>query len=296
MGTTLAVLAAGIGSRYGGLKQMDPVGPSGEFILDYSAYDALQAGFDRVVFVIRQDIEAAFREVIGDRIGRHVATDYVCQEMTDGVGDFPIPPGRTKPWGTAHAAFACRAAVREPFAVINADDLYGRETFQLLGAALRETADDPSRYCMAGFRMDRTTTEHGSVARGVCEIDAGGRLARVVEHTAIEQVDGGFRSGEHRFSGREVVSMNAWGLKPSIFAAMEEAFARFLATSGADPKAEFYLPTVVDELIAAGRVSVDVLATPCSWFGTTYAEDRARVVEAIAGLVADGVYPASLWD
>jgi UTP-glucose-1-phosphate uridylyltransferase len=296
MKNTLVVLAAGIGSRYGGLKQMDPVGPSGEFILDYSVYDALQAGFERVVFVVRRDIEDTFQEVLGNRIGRHVETAYVCQDMTVGMGDYPLPPERTKPWGTGHATLVCHDVVDAPFAVINADDFYGRESFTVLGDFLRNTAEDPTRYAMAGFKLYNTVTAHGSVARGVCDV-SNGCLTGVVEHTAISIEDDGFRSetdGE-MLTGDTIVSMNIWALKPSAFAALQSQFADFLETSGREPKAEFFLPTAVDTMIKRGEVRVDVLPTPCTWFGTTYADDKVRVVEEIRRLVAEGRYPENLW-
>jgi UTP-glucose-1-phosphate uridylyltransferase len=296
MKNSLVVLAAGMGSRYGGLKQMDPVGPSGEFILDYSVYDAIQAGFERVVFVVRKDIEETFREVLGNRIGEHIETAYVCQEMTVGLNDAPLPPGRKKPWGTAHATLVCRDAVDAPFAVINADDFYGRQTFEVLGTFLSETCGNASRYAMAGFTLRNTVTAHGSVARGVCDV-VDGQLAGVVEHTAIS-VDGDRFCSEERgetLPGDTIVSMNTWALKPSIFTALEKQFAEFLATSGQEPKAEFFLPSVVDTMIRQGEATADVLPTPCTWFGTTYAEDKARVVEELARLVDGGRYPRSLW-
>lgn len=285
-----------MGSRYGGLKQMDPVGPAGELILDYSVYDAIQAGFERVVFVVRRDIEATFREVLGNRIGRHIETAYVCQDLDACLDGFALPDERNKPWGTGHATLVCRDAVQAPFAVINADDFYGRETFKVLGEFLRDTADDPARYAMAGFTLRNTVTAHGSVARGVCEV-ADGHLTGVVEHTAISADGDVFRSAERGevFAGDAVVSMNTWALKPSIFAALAAQFADFLGTSGQVPTAEFFLPTVIDTMIKRGEVRVDVLPTPCTWFGTTYAEDKARVVTEIARLVDAGRYPADLW-
>ncbi len=293
---TLVVLAAGMGSRYGGLKQMDPVGPSGEFILDYSVYDALQAGFDRVVFVVRRDIRETFREVLGNRIGEHVETAYVCQEITAGLNGYPLPPGREKPWGTAHATLVCRDAVHAPFAVINADDFYGRGTFDVLGRFLDDTAGDASRYAMAGFTLHNTVTAYGSVSRGVCDV-RNGRLVGVEEHTAIHAAGEAFRSDSHdvMLAGSTIVSMNTWALKPSVFDALDSQFAEFLATSGKEPKAEFFLPAVIDRMIRQNEASVDVLPTPCTWFGTTYAEDKARVVEAIGQLVDRGLYPHNLW-
>lgn len=296
MKNTLVVLAAGMGSRYGGLKQMDPVGPSGEFILDYSVYDAMQAGFERIVFVVRRDIEETFRNVLGNRIGKHIETAYVCQEMTTCLDGYPLPADRKKPWGTAHATLACRDIVDAPFAVINADDFYGRASFDVLGRFLQDTADEATRYAMAGFTLRNTVTAHGSVARGVCEV-RDGRLVGVVEHTAIVADGDRFRSEEQdeTFPGDTIVSMNTWALKPSIFPALEKQFADFLDASGEKPKAEFFLPSVVDTMIKRREATVDVLPTPCIWFGTTYAEDKERVVAEIARLVDDGRYPRSLW-
>lgn len=297
MKNTLVVLAAGIGSRYGGLKQMDPVGPSGEFILDYSVYDALQAGFDRVVFVVRREIEQTFREVLGNRIGDHVDTAYVGQDLGTGLHNHPLPPHRTKPWGTAHATLVCRDLVTTPFAVINADDFYGRATFDVLGRFLDQTADQPTRYAMAGFTLRNTVTAHGSVARGVCQV-RDGQLVEVVEHTAIQAEGDHFRSTDRdeSLAGDRIVSMNTWALKPSIFPALDSQFAAFLSARADQPKAEFFLPTTVDRMIKQGTVTVDVLPTPCTWFGTTYAQDKARVVDEIARLVDTGRYPANLWD
>ena len=296
MKNTLVVLAAGIGSRYGGLKQMDPVGPSGESILDYSVYDAMQAGFQRVVFVVRRDIEETFREMLGNRIGEHIETAYVCQEMDACLDGYPLPGERKKPWGTGHATLVCRDVVDAPFSVINADDFYGRETFNLLAEFLRNTADDASQYAMAGFTLKNTVTAHGSVARGICEV-GDGRLVGVLDHTAISAEGDRFRSEEQggSFPADAIVSMNTWALKPSIFAALESRFADFLATSGHKPKAEFFLPTVVDTMVTRGEITVDVLPTPCTWFGTTYPEDKARVVAEISRLVDEGLYPRSLW-
>jgi len=297
MKTTLVVMAAGMGSRYGGLKQMDPMGPSGEFILDYSVYDARRAGFSKVVFVIRRDMEEAFRQIIGERLARHIEVAYVTQSLTDAVGDLAIPAERVKPWGTGHAVLVCREAVREPFVALNADDFYGRESFAVLHDFLVRTADRPQAYAMAGFVLRNTASEHGSVARGVCEVDADRRLRGVVEHTAIERRgDGCFASAAGQvFSGEETVSMNMWAFKPSFFSLLQTDFRAFLKDSGQNVKAEFFVPTVVDRAAAAGRITVDVLATPCTWFGATYPQDRPRVVAEIRRLVEAGVYPASLW-
>ena len=295
MSMTLVILAAGIGSRYGGLKQMDPVGPSGEFILDYSVYDALRAGAERVVFVIRHDIQEAFKAIIGSRIGKRAPVAYVCQELTDLPDGYAVPPERKKPWGTAHAVLVAAAAVDGPFVAANADDFYGCETFEVLFRFLRETARDPRRYAMPGFILRNTVSEHGSVARGVCQVSPQGRLEKVVERTDIASVAGGFRCTGQSLTGDEIVSLNIWGFKPTMFDHLRREFPRFLDTVRANPKAEFFLPTVVNALIAAGAAPVDVLHTPCAWFGATYPQDKPKVVKAIGTLIARGVYPANLW-
>lgn len=292
---TLVVLAAGIGSRYGGLKQMDPVGPSGEFILDYSVYDALRAGFDKVVFVIRPDIEAPFRETLGERIGRHVEVAYVQQELSSLPPGYGVPPNRVKPWGTGHAVLAARDAVDGPFAVINADDFYGRESYEGLGRFLRDSADDPSRYAMVGFILNNTLSEHGSVARGICSVDATGRLLNVVERVSIRRDGRRVVCDEQELTGNEMASMNMWGFKPSLFDALARDFRSFLDTRRGDLKAEFFIPTVVNDLLVQGSVSVTVLKTPCRWVGVTNREDKPMVVAAIRELIDAGVYPADLW-
>jgi NDP-sugar pyrophosphorylase family protein len=295
MNTTLVVMAAGMGSRYGGVKQMDPMGPSGEFILDYSVYDALQAGFNRVVFVIRRDIEEDFRRVIGERLARQVEVAYVTQSLTDGVGAFDPPPQRAKPWGTGHAMLVCRDTVREPFVALNADDFYGRESFTLLHDFLTRSADRPDTAAMPGYVLRNTVSEHGSVSRGVCRVGPDHRLQGVTEHTAIEARGAGFSTADTVFTGDEIVSMNMWAFKPAFFDLLQEDFAHFLRERGQDPKAEFFAPSVVSQAIARDRLSVDVLDTPCRWFGATYPQDRPRVVNEIRRLVEAGVYPASLW-
>jgi UTP-glucose-1-phosphate uridylyltransferase len=295
MSRTLVVLAAGIGSRYGGLKQMDPVGPSGEFILDYSVYDALRAGFDRTVFVIRRDLEEAFRETLGRRLARHARVAYAYQALDDLPAGRRVPEGRTKPWGTGHAVLAAREAVDGPFAVINADDYYGRESYAALGDFLGRTAADARAYAMVGFVLRNTVSAHGSVARGICTVGAAGRLEAVVERTHIERQGDRMVCPEQPLSGDELVSMNMWGFKPSIFDALERDFRDFLEAHGGDPRAEFFMPTVVNDMIAKGAAAVTVLETPCRWVGVTNREDKPAVVAAIRALVDAGVYPASLW-
>lgn len=300
MSMTLVVLAAGIGSRYGGLKQIEAVGPNGAIVIEYSVFDALRAGFDRVVCVIRRDIEQDFRTLVAARFERHVAVDYVFQDMNDLPAGFATPPDRKKPWGTAHAVLACRDRVTTPFAVINADDFYGRQSFLALGQFLKARQAGDTRYAMVGFTLRNTLSEHGHVARGVCDVDATGALKRVVERTTIEKAGNGARYADadgswKPLTGDEPVSMNMWGLTPSLFGHLQREFPRFLAANGSNPKAEFFLPTVIDELIGGGQAAVQVLPTPEHWFGVTYPQDKAIVTDGIGALVRQGVYPANLW-
>jgi len=293
----LVVLAAGMGSRYGGLKQIDPVGPSGEAILDYSVFDALRAGFSRVVFVIRRDIEDAFRASVGARFERHVDVDYAFQQLDDLPAGFAVPEGRTKPWGTAHAILAARHAVRSPFAVINADDFYGAEGYRLLAAHL--TCSPAADHAMVGFVLRNTLSEFGSVARGLCTVSPEGLLESVTETTGIEP-DGTRAKAVNGdqvqpLTGDEIVSMNMWGFQPHIFDDLLSHFRAFLRARAADPKAECYLPAAVTAAIDAGRAHVRVLRSPDAWFGVTYREDRPRVVQSLGELIAAGRYPERLW-
>lgn len=300
MSSTLVVLAAGIGSRYGGLKQIEAVGPGGEIVIEYSVFDALRSGFDRVVCVIRRDIEADFRALVAARFERHVRVDYVYQDLQDLPAGLAMSPERRKPWGTAHAVRACRDVVREPFAVINADDFYGRRSFESLGGFLKGVTVTDSRYSMVGFTLSNTLSEHGHVARGVCEVDAAGMLRRVVERTHIERATEGivFTDGagtRHVLTGDERVSMNMWGLTPALFPALEREFRAFVVRFGLDPKAECYLPTVIDTLVGENAATVQVLETPEAWFGVTYPQDKGVVVQGIRQLVDANVYPGKLW-
>ncbi len=300
MGKALVVLAAGIGSRYGGLKQIEAVGPNGAIVIEYSVYDAIRAGFDRVVCVIRRDIEKDFRAIVAARFEKHIPVDYVYQDMTDLPAGFSVPEGRTKPWGTGHAVLACRDVVKTPFGVINADDFYGRRSFAALGDFLGKIPEQGNQYAMVGFALRNTLSEHGHVARGVCDVGADGRLKSVVERTAIEKTGKGARFATadnvwHTLTGDELVSMNIWGLTPSLFEPLGCEFGVFLKANGGNPKAEFFLPTVVDGLIGAGKASVKVLNTPEHWFGVTYPQDKDVVVAGIRRLVDQGVYPERLW-
>ncbi len=300
MAKTLVVLAAGIGSRYGGLKQIEAVGPNGAIVIEYSVYDAIRAGFDRVVCVIRRDIETDFRALVSARFEKHIPVDYVFQDMTDLPAGFALPADRKKPWGTGHAVLACRDVVKSPFAVINADDFYGRRSYEALGTFLKGVKPDSGNYSMVGFTLRNTLSEHGHVARGVCEVDGQGLMKRVVERTNIEKTETGARFAEANggwtaLTGDEVVSMNMWGLTPSLFPHLQREFPIFLEKNAANPKAEFFLPTVVDGLVGEGKASVKVLSTPEHWFGVTYPQDKAVVVEGIRKLVDKGVYPEKLW-
>lgn len=297
MSLTLVVLAAGMGSRYGGLKQVDPVGPSGETVLDYAVFDALRAGFTRVVFVIRKDFEALFREKIGARYAGKIAVDYVFQALDVLPAGFSVPAGREKPWGTGHAVWCARAAVTGNFAVINADDFYGADSFRKLAAFLNATpvagvSGQLAAFSMVGFRLSNTLSEHGTVARGVSESGAGGELRSITERTGIAPTDVG---PGRLYSGNEIVSMNCWGFTPALFAGLDVQLREFLATRGGELKAEFYLPAAVSAMIARGEARVQVLPTDSTWFGVTYREDKPRVEAAVAALVQGGSYPRQLW-
>ena len=305
MQPTLLLLAAGMGSRYGGLKQLDAMGPSGETMIDYAVKDACCAGFAKVVFVIRKDFEEDFRRQIGDKHAGKIELGYAFQDLYDLPGDHTPPEGRTKPWGTAHAVRAARNSITEPFAVINADDFYGREAYAQMAEQLQASgahSPDPSSEtgrelsaCMVGYTLRNTLSPHGMVNRGICALD-GGKLQSVQEYTAIGKDVGGQLSGENLLSERvplsdeAVVSMNFWGFTPAIFEPLEVHFEAFLQARGQEPKSEYYLPSLVDSLIKAGEVECPVLQTQSPWFGVTYPEDKARVVESIQRLTDAGVY------
>ncbi|HEV2320064.1 MAG TPA: sugar phosphate nucleotidyltransferase, partial [Verrucomicrobiae bacterium] len=266
---TLLVLAAGIGSRYGGLKQMDPIGANGETIIDYSIHDAIRAGFGRAVFVIRRDIESQFREVVGVRFEKKIAVDYVFQELNKLPQGYSLSPKRTKPWGTGQAILTAADVVRGPFAAINADDFYGANSFRALADHL---ASDPADFAMVGFVLRNTLSEFGSVARGVCTITPDGFLESVTEMTKIQREGGdvtacGPDGAGHRLSGDETVSMNMWGFTPALFGELRKRFCEFLESHGQEEKAEFYIPSAVNDIVQAGRARVKMLHTPDSWFG-----------------------------
>lgn len=298
MSLTLVVLAAGLGSRYGGLKQIDPVGPSGETVLDYAVFDAIRAGFNRVVFVIRRDFEALFREKIGARYAGRIAVDQVFQSLDALPAGFTPPAGREKPWGTGHAVWCAREAVTGNFAVINADDFYGADSFRQLAEFLRRESSASGNawsrtadFALVGFRLANTLSEHGAVSRGVCAA-TGGVLRSIVEQTNILPADVG---AGRKFTGDEIVSMNCWGFSPALFPRLDAQFREFLGAHGGETKAEFYLPAVVSAMIARNDAVVRVLPTAGTWFGVTYREDRPRVQAAIDALVRSGVYPGRLF-
>lgn len=285
-----------MGSRFGGLKQVQPVGPHGELIIEYSVFDALRAGFDRLVLVIRKDIEADFRATIGHRLEKRIEVRYVYQERDALPAGFTPPPERTKPWGTGHAVLVARDAVQRPFAAINADDFYGAGGFRALAAHFAKG----DRYAMVGYPLRQTLSEHGTVSRGVCATRPDGRLASITEVTKIEKTPQGARYHDARgdlqvLRGDEIVSMNFWGLTPAVFPQLAAKFCTFLEKHGRDPKAEFYLPTTLSELNEEGAAAIDLLTSEDAWFGITYREDLPTSQSAIQALIRAGKYPAPLW-
>ncbi len=301
MKPTLIVLAAGIGSRYGGLKQLDRIGPSGETIIDYSVYDALRAGFGKILFVIKQSIENEFIQGFVERLRAHVEIDYVFQEIWMVPDEFKVSDQRQKPWGTGHAVLMADGRVQGPFAVINADDFYGYDAYRKIADFFRETEHaGEQQYCMVGYRLSQTLSDHGSVSRGICKTDPQGFLMDVVERTHIvkdnESISYLDESGSsHALSPDEVVSMNYWGFRPSFFGYLNAGFRAFLEKNKDNPRAEFYIPYMVNELIGQSQVAVKVLQSSGSWFGMTYREDRDKVMLKIRALVRDGIYPENLW-
>lgn len=296
----LVVLAAGMGSRYGGLKQIDPVGQSGEKIIDYSVYDAIDAGFERVVFIINHKIEKDFKELVGAEIEKHAEVRYAFQELTDLPAGVTIPADRQKPWGTSHAVYAARDLLDAPFAVINADDFYGREAYHQIYQFLTETAEREDEYCMIGYLVKNTVTDKGSVSRGVCETKDG-YLTAIVERTKIESRKDGIVYIEddqaYPLADDTVVSMNLFGFKPSIVREIQNRIVGYLNEKlPANPlKCEYFLPATVDSLLKEGKATVKVLPTTEKWYGVTYHEDKAEVVAALKALAEQGKYPKSLW-
>jgi UTP-glucose-1-phosphate uridylyltransferase len=296
-GPTLLVLAAGMGSRYGGPKQIDPVGPDGETIIDYSVYDAIRAGFGKVVFVIRRDLEPAFKENVGRRFEERIAVAYAFQELDDVPAGASVSPQRKKPWGTGQAVLAAREVVSDPFAVINADDFYGADALRAVAGHLRSDSADGA---LVGFVLRNTLSEFGAVARGICQVTPEGFLESVTEQAQIQRDGARARYTDatgtaHPLTGDETVSMNLWAFSPSIFADLREQFAAFLERHGQSETSELYLPGVVNALIESRRLRVRVLRTSSSWLGVTHRQDRPRVQEGLRALVARGDYPERLW-
>jgi len=300
MKPTLVILAAGIGNRYGGLKQVDAIGPSGESIMDYSIYDAAGAGFGKVVFIIRRAIEAEFKEAIWHKLRGRFEVEYVFQELEDIPRGYTVPSERVKPWGTSHAVLVTERNVREPFAVINADDFYGRQAFRAMAHFLMSVKADDAVFSLVGYRLGSTLSEHGSVARGVCDVDDRGRLKAIVERTNIEKTDEGISVKDAGgrailFSEDETVSMNFWGFTPAFFPFARREFELFLGENIRNPKSELYIPSVINVLVRSGEAEVRVLEGGEKWFGVTYLEDKPRVVAEIDKLVGAGLYPRKLW-
>jgi NDP-sugar pyrophosphorylase family protein len=293
---TLLVLAAGMGSRYGGLKLIEPVGPGGEAIVDYSIYDARRAGFGRIIFVIRREIEQQIKERICARFEKRIAVEYVYQELLKLPPGFHVPPGRTRPWGTTHAILMAAGAIHEPFAVINVDDFYGAESYRAMAHHLQSGTTD---YATVGFVLRNTLSEFGTVARGVCQVDSDGYLESILELKNIERDGGHARDTdaagrETRLTGDEIVSMNMWGFNPRVFPQLSEHFEKFLEVQGTNLEAECFIPNTVNNLLSAGQARVKVLRCGDSWFGVTYREDHSRAVERIRRLIEAGYYPKKL--
>lgn len=303
--TALVIMAAGIGSRFGGgIKQLAPVGPNGEIIMDYSIHDALEAGFTKIVFIIRRDLEKDFKEIIGNRIEKIARVEYAYQELDKLPEGFSVPEGRTKPWGTGHAVLMAKDLVHEPFLVINADDYYGKEAFRKIHDYMVQTMDErrePYELCMAGFVLANTLSENGTVTRGVCEVNADGTLKRVEEMFAIEQKAEGVYGEDEQgvpadIRADQLVSMNMWGFPPIFFDELEKQFPQFLRRIPAgNLKAEYLLPKIIDKMVQEKKAVVKVLDTKDKWFGVTYQEDKEAVVASIRQLIRDGVYPEKLF-
>ena len=295
MKKTLVVLAAGMGSRYGGLKQIDQLGPSGEAMLEYSVFDALRAGFSKIVFIIRKDFETAFRKEVGDQFKDFAEVAYCYQELNDLPSGFNLPEERTKPWGTGHALLSTRDVVKEPFLIINADDFYGRESYELASKVLDNWGvTNESKVGMIGFRLDQTLSKNGTVSRGICDVEQG-KLVKVEEtHEIKPQGESITSASERSLTGELTASMNMWCLTPNIFNDFEKAFSQFLTEQIEVPKSEFYIPFVIDDLIQANKIECEVVQSPSQWFGVTYQEDKDLVIESIQKAVDAGIYPIKL--
>lgn len=297
---TLLVLAAGMGSRYGGLKQLDPVGPSGESIMDYSIYDAIRAGFGKVVYVIRKDFEQAFKEHVVHKYSNHIEVKVVFQSMNALPNGFICPVGREKPWGTNHAVMMGESVINEPFAVINADDFYGKESYTVLSKALVSMVGKMNEYCMVGYHVGNTLSEGGTVSRGICETNDKHVLISITERTKIKRVEGdvaymGDNGDWVNIDDNSLVSMNMWGFTPDYFKYSNQEFVTYLKENINNPKGEYFIPSVVNTLIQSKLATVKVLRTTSKWFGITYPEDKANVVANIRRLVDSGEYPNKLW-
>ena len=304
MDKTLVILAAGMGSRYGGLKQIDPVGPNNSIIIDYSIYDAIKAGFNKVVFIIKKENEELFKEVIGDKVSKHVKVEYVFQSLDKLPDGFTCPEERVKPWGTAHAVLCCKGVVNEPFVVINSDDFYGSGAYNNLGNWIEKTdfSGDKYKFAMAGYYLKNTLTDNGTVSRGVCDVDENGQLKDVIERTKIMRVNGKISFTEDGESWTElpedcVASMNCWSFPAGILDEIEKYFIEFLKNEVPENplKSEFFLPFLVRDMLSEGKCTVDVIETADKWFGVTYKEDKPDVVASISALVEEGKYPEKLW-
>jgi NDP-sugar pyrophosphorylase family protein len=298
MQPTLLILAAGMASRYGSMKQIQGFGPSGETIMDYSIYDAIRAGFTKVVFIIRKDFADDFKNIFEPKLKGKVATDYVYQDLHSFTGDFAVPADRTKPWGTAHAVLCAKDAVKEPFAVINADDFYGRDAFEKADGFLTKGVN-PKTYCIIGYELKKTLSDNGTVSRGVCQVDAGDNLVSIAERTKIYEEGGKitYEEGEKKFEvpSDSKVSMNFWGFDPSVFEYTQRMFREFLQEQGTNPKAEFFIPIIGDKFIKDDGGKIKVIPTGAKWFGVTYKEDAPEVQKSLNALIDKGEYPKSLW-
>ncbi len=303
MTPTLLVLAAGMGSRYGGLKQIEPMGPGGETVLDYSVYDAIRAGFTRVVFIIREEFSEAFKNQLGAKFADKIEVAYCYQDLHDLPGNFTLPEGRTKPWGTSHAILTARHLIQSHFAVINADDFYGRDSYQQITSYFKENhthSGDKDHYCMVGYELENTLSNHGSVNRGICTVTSG-FLQTVEEHTGILVEADGICRGQNLACNRveiaptAIASMNFWGFSSSLMQHLEEHFIAFLKLHGNEMTSECYIPSVVDHLLASGNADCNILSTTSSWFGVTYPEDKISCMASIKDLIKEGEYPANLW-
>lgn len=299
MKPTLLILAAGMGSRFGGLKQVEPVGPNGEAIIDYSIYDAIKAGFGKVVFVIRESFADAFKEKFDPLLKGKIEVEYVFQELDNLPEGFTVPENREKPWGTAHAILVTKDVINEPFCALNADDFYGYNAYKVMAEFLTQSAN-PTEYSMVGYKLSHTLSDYGSVSRGICDVDENDLLRKIVETTKILKKDGKIISiepdgSEKELTGNESASMNIWGFKPSVFPILEEKFTGFLNNHINEPKSEIYIPSVVFDMIQGKKVTVKVLKADSPWFGVTYKEDKSRVVAKINKLIEEGEYPEKLY-